>query len=272
MAEILVDLVDGQRIAFVAGKARALAETCFVLAVRKCGSSVLNSMIADMARANGRHYLDIAGQFYHANIPERAWRHDPASCKLLVAGQVHGGFRAMPLIFADHPIYVAARKILLVRDPRDALVSEFFSNAYSHALPRAGGGGGAARDMLALREAALRASVETYALRRAGPLNHTFMEYRDALADPLIRVFRYEEVILAKRAWVRDIASHLGWEEPNEAFIEGMMAWADVVPEAERPEQFVRRVLPGDHRIKLNPAVIARVDEIMRPSLRLFGY
>ena len=272
MAEVLIDLADGRRIAFQAAEAGALADTCFVLAVRKCGSSILNSMVADLARRNGRHYLDIAGQFYHADIPERLWREDPASRALLVQGQVHGGFRAMPLIFAGHPVYAAARKILLVRDPRDALVSEFFSNAYSHALPRAAGNGGAARDMLELRQAALRASIETHVLRQAAALNRTFMEYQAAAADPGTRVFRYEEVIMAKRDWMADIAAHFGWARPSDAFLDGMMGWADVLPETERPEQFVRRVRPGDHKEKLSRGVIARLDEILAPALRLFDY
>jgi hypothetical protein len=273
LAEILVDLAGGPQVAFQAGEAGVPDETCFILAVRKCGSSILNSMVADLARQNGRHYLDVAGQFYHADVPERVWRNDPACCDLLVPGQVHGGFRAMPLIFADHPIYAAARKILLVRDPRDALVSEFFSNAYSHALPRAAGGGqGAAQDMLTLRQAALRASIETYVLRQAAALNRTFMEYEAASADPRTRVFRYEDVIMNKRAWVRNIAAHFGWSRPDEAFLDGMMGWADVVPQAEQSDQFIRRVRPGDHKEKLSRAVIGRLDDILAPALRLFSY
>jgi hypothetical protein len=272
LADVIVDLGHGQSVTFQAAEAGPLDETCFVLAVRKCGSSILNSMVAELARSNGRHYLDIAGQFYHANVPERLWRQAPASRRLLVPGQVHGGFRAMPLIFAGHPVYTAARKILLVRDPRDALVSEFFSNAYSHAMPRAAGAGGAAQDMLALRQAALRASIETYVLRQAAALNHTFVEYAAASADRLTLVFRYEEVIMAKREWLRDIADHFGWAKPGEALLDDIMGWADVVPESEQPGQFVRRVRPGDHKEKLSRAVIARLDEILAPALSLFSY
>ena len=123
MSNVWVDLRNGRRVAFPAAAQGALEDTCFVLGIRKCGSSIMNSMIADLARLNGRHYLDIAGGFFQSDVPERVWRHDPAACGALVPGQVHGGFRAMPLIFAGHPIFTAARKILLVRDPRDALVS-----------------------------------------------------------------------------------------------------------------------------------------------------
>ena len=62
---------------------------------------------------------------------------------MIVPGRVYGGFRSMPLVFAQSELYRRSRKILLVRDPRDALVSEYFSLAYSHGLPEAEGDGGA---------------------------------------------------------------------------------------------------------------------------------
>jgi hypothetical protein len=232
----------------------------------------MNSMVTDLARLNGRHYLDIAGRFFQADVPERVWRNDEASQKLLVPGQVHGGFRAMPLIFTAHEVFAASRKILLVRDPRDALVSEYFSNAYSHALPQQDGGGGATAEMLELRQAALKASIETYVLRQAPALNRTFVEYEALLNDPRLRVFRYEDVIFAKRQWVMDISAHFGWKPPSGAVLDGMMGWADVLPDAERADQFIRKVRPGDHKDKLSPVIIERLNAIMAPALALFGY
>jgi hypothetical protein len=276
--EVCVDLADGRRVSFQAGMPGLDADTCFILGIRKCGSSIMNSMVADLARANNRHFMDVAGRFFEANVPERIWRTDPASRALLVPGQVHGGFRAMPLTFAQHKLYRDARKILLVRDPRDALVSEYFSNAYSHSVPQAPEGqpnevgGGAAQDMLELRRAALQASIEAYVLRQAPALTRTFVEYEDAAADPNTKIFRYETVILAKREWVRDIASHFGWPAPEDGFLDGMMGWADVVPEDEQPNRFIRKVLPGDHTSKLSPDVVDKLNEILAPGMRIFGY
>ena len=272
VSNVWVDLADGSRVDFAAAAPGPLAESCFVLGIRKCGSSIMNSMVCDLARVNGRHYLDIAGRFYQADVPERLWRQDPASQGLLVPGQVHGGFRAMPLVFARHEVFAAARKILLVRDPRDALVSEYFSNAYSHEMPLENGGSGATQDMMELRRTALQASIEAYVQRQAPALNRTFMEYADTAADPLTKVFHYEDVILAKRRWVRDIADHFGWSADDDGFLDGMMSWADVLPPTERADQFIRKVWPGDHRDKLGREVIGRLNELLAPAMRLFGY
>lgn len=43
-------------------------------------------------------------------------------------------------------------------------------------------------------------------------------------------------------------------------------------PAQERPDKHVRRVTPGDHREKLQPATIARLNEAFGDVLERFGY
>ena len=85
-------------------------------------------------------------------------------------------------------------------------------------------------------------------------------------------VYRYEDVILNKRPWLASMAEHLGWRADMPGLVEGMMGWADKVPAEERSHEFIRRVIPGDHREKLSPAVIAALDASLRPAMELFGY
>lgn len=274
----LIRLADGRSIEFKV-EHKAGAATCFVLGVRKSGSSIMNSMVDALSRINERHYVDIAGRLFQQNILEKDWRTDPAVLQVFAPGNVYGGFRAMPLVFERSSVFQAARKILLVRDPRDALVSEYFSNAYSHSLPGkdaegAGGAheGGAREGMLNMRKVALAAQIEDYVLSRAKDLKHTMMEYARVARDPQTRLFRYEEVIFDKRRWIRDIAAHFSWTAGSPAFLDGMMSWADVVPTEERNTEFVRKVTPGDHKDKLSPGTIARVNELLREPMQVFGY
>ncbi len=267
-----VTLADGRSVAFDVADA-ADGDAFFVLGIRKCGSSIMNSMLTDLSRLNGRPFVDVGGSFFAANIPEQDWRQDPAALAALAPATVYGGFRAMPLIFAGSDLYRRSRKILLVRDPRDALVSEYFSIAYSHGLPDAEPGETGARgEFLALRQAALASQIETVVLQRAALLNNTFMEYAAAAADPLTRVFRYEDVILDKRPWLAAMAAHFGWQGGSPGFIEGMMGWADKIPNEEQSHAFIRRVVPGDHRNKLSGSVIAELNAVLRPAMALFGY
>ena len=245
----------------------------FVLGIRKCGSSILNSMLTDLGRLNGHPFVDLGGRFFAADVPEQDWREDPAVLDALAGGTVYGGFRSMPLVFAQSPLYRQSRKILLVRDPRDALVSEYFSIAHSHSLPEAAeAGGGAREEFLALRQEAQVTGVEEMALQRAPLMRDAFLEYAGAASDPLTRIYHYEDVILDKRPWLRSMAEHFGWDGGSPGFVDGMMGWADKVPAAEQSRAFIRRVVPGDHRNKLSASVITQLDTVLRPAMELFGY
>jgi hypothetical protein len=46
----------------------------------------------------------------------------------------------------------------------------------------------------------------------------------------------------------------------------------DVVPAAEDPSRFIRKVVPGDHAAKLRPATIEALDLAFGPVAARFGY
>jgi len=239
-----------------------------VLGVRKSGSSILNSMVTALAQRQGLTYVDVAGLLFKAGVKVVDWQRDPGLNVLLKGGNVLGGFRNFPIGLQNDPQFGACRKILLVRDPRDALVSEYFSNAYSHSLPKSGEG---LEQMKAMRQEALSASIEAYVSSRAGEFRKTLMEYAPLVGRPETRIFHYEQVITQKRQLLLDICAHFGWEA-DPGFISQVLQWADVVPGEERPTEFVRKVLPGDHRDKLSPALIDRLNVTLEDVMSLFGY
>jgi sulfotransferase family protein len=240
----------------------------FVLSVRKCGSSVLNVMAHALSASPGLPFINVTGTLFAAGLLPNAWRFDPEVAKLFDGGNVYGGFRDFPKVIADRPVFVNARKILLIRDPRDALVSEYFSNAYSHPIPEQG----IARDeMLQQRAVARVRGIESSVLQRARGMRGTMLEFAQLLSDPLLRLFRYEEVITHKRELMEDICRHFDWPVYPK-IIESILTKVDVFPDAERPTEFIRRVVPGDHREKLSAGAITQLNELLAEPLRLFGY
>ena len=240
----------------------------FVLGVRKCGTSILNGMVSVLARQQALPFVDVTGRLFQAGILPGQWCADAEAARLFDGGNVYGGFRDFPTAIAGLTVFRAARKILLVRDPRDALISEYFSNAYSHPIPESG----EARElMLQLRERTLASTIDAMVLQRAPQMRRTFMEYAPLLTDPELKLFRYEDVITHKRRLLEEISRHFGWPVRT-ALIDGILEWADVFPEAERPTEFIRRVTPGDYREKLSSAAISRLNALVGDSLRAFGY
>jgi hypothetical protein len=248
--------------------ARSDAPLFFVLGVRKSGSSILNSMMTSLAQHNGLPFVDLAGQLFGAGFRVPDWQNDKDLATVIRGGNVYGGFRNAPIGLFDLPAFRSARKILMVRDPRDALVSEYFSNAFSHSLPTGGAG---LQSMKQLREEALSSPLQDFVLSRAAQLGRTMTEYAPLVQDPNTRVYRYEDVILHKRDLLADVCRHFGWPV-DEAFLKLVLGWADVLPEEERPNEFVRRVVPGDHREKLGAETIRQLDLLLQAPMKTFGY
>ena len=244
----------------------------FILGVRKSGSSVLNQMCAALSQFNNYKFVDVAGIMFNNNITVRSWANDPVINELLTEGNVYGGFRVMPFAFSKSSIFRSAKKVLLIRDPRDALVSEYFSNAYSHVIPAASGDRAEVnRQMTELREKALNTNIEDSVLSMAPNLNRTILGYSSVCRDAATLLLKYENVILDKRRLIESICTHFGWNV-NEQLITNILGWADVIPPKEDQKAFVRKVVPGDHKEKLSQKTISKLNRMLKPAMELLGY
>lgn len=240
----------------------------FALGVRKSGSSVFSSIVNALAMFNHIHAVDIPGAMFAHGVRYIEWNKHPRIADLLWRGNAYIGFRDPPTAFYTDQVFREAKKILVVRDPRDALVSEFFSNAFSHSLPSEQDGTSVIEQE---RARALQSNLAGYVLERVDQLNRTVSGYKHLVGDPNLLVLRYEEVIFDKANWIARIAEHFGWTVSDE-LVRNILGWADVRPEAENPTAFVRRVAPGDHLDKLSPEVIASVNGKLSDVWSSLGY
>lgn len=266
MAPLALDL-NGRTLSFGID-ARPAERAWFALGIRKSGSSIFSSIVNALAIFNEINALDIPGTMFAHGIPYLEWNSHPRLADLVWRGNLYLGFRDPPTALFGDPVFREARKILLVRDPRDALVSEYFSNAFSHSLPAEQSG---STVLEVERRRALQASLEEYVLERADQLNRTVAGYKHLLADPNLLVLRYEDVIFRKHHWIDEIARHFGWRITDE-HARRILEWADVRPAAEDPNAFVRRVAPGDHLEKLSAEVIAAVNARLSDVWSSLGY
>jgi hypothetical protein len=86
-----------------------------------------------------------------------------------------------------------------------------------------------------------------------------------------VKVFRYEDVIYAKRKWAADICAHYGWDVSAQSLDEAV-AEIDVFPDAERPADHVRQVHPGNYKKKLKPGTIRWIEDALDDQMAFFGY
>jgi hypothetical protein len=271
MEQAMITLENGRSVAFDVDLGLK-GPAYFVLGVRKSGSTWLNAIAVEMSQVNRCRFIPVGDHLFFHNVAAIDWQYDSALQGILHPGNVYGGFRDMPFGFLGHPIFDNGLKILMVRDPRDALVSEYFSNAYSHPIPEATAKtADVTAVMTRLREKALKDGIDVYVIDRARELVKTIVEFGVVVKSSTTKVVKYEDYIFKKRELIELMAAHFAWSVDEES-IERIVRQVDVRPEVEDPHAFVRKVTPGDHREKLRPATIVRLNKLLRAAMRLLDY
>jgi hypothetical protein len=232
---------------------------CFAFGVHKAGSTLMHNMLAAACQAAGLSWTNVPGVLFDRGIFEPDWQSDAALVPVFQAGGVHLGFRVFAPLLLDPRVQLSQRRsVLLLRDPRDALVSEFFSygGQMSHVLPKEN-----AEQLLQKVSQSRNDDIDTYCLRVARGYCAKIDTYRKALEGPNNREFRYEEVFFDKQRFLAEIFAHFGIAV-DAGIIASVASKYDIRPAVEDRSKHIRKGYPGDFREKLQPVTVARLNEI----------
>ncbi|MEZ6244089.1 MAG: sulfotransferase domain-containing protein [Phycisphaerales bacterium] len=240
-----------------------------IFSAHKAGSTLLQQLLTNLAPHAGVTMFRLESVFWDQGVPPGQMPAD-ASSLFHPRGYCYGVFRMFPWRY-QIPILAQAKKILLVRDPRDAIVSHYFSVAKSHPEPK-----NAPEEVklqrLAERERVGANTIDEHVLEHAEFFFRVHWRYmRDLTKTHTVRVFRYEDVIFEKRAWVDELCAELGWDVPARLRHEVADLY-DKRPKEENAAAHIRRVTPGDHREKLRPETIEKLNEVFATALDRYGY
>jgi len=267
---VSISFANGRQLAFDVRE--GAGPPCFLLSVRKCGSSITNNICHAVAKANDRCFVDVGDRLFANNFTVDEWQRDPALAAIVRPGVVYGGFRDAPLALFDDPLFASSPKFFMIRDPRDALVSLYFSTAYSHPVPQPiGAYEEMTKRILETRQVALTSGVGPFVIAKARALGRSFEAYAPVLSMPNLIVAKYEDYILRKPALIDLMARHFRLQASDRT-VNDILKWADVLPVEEDTRSFVRQVLPGDHLRKLDAPTIGKLNTILAGAMKLFGY
>jgi hypothetical protein len=248
------------------------APSVVALSLPKAGSTLLYSILQVLAPRAGLAYVSLEDHFFQIGARPHLRPH-AASGLFRPAGYCYGGFRGLPVY--DVPILPTARTVALVRDPRDMLVSLYYSVAHSHRIPSAAPaeGDGGPHYMERARQQALSRTIDEFALSRLDSYSQQFASLFafGLLSRPNVATYRYEDVIFRKRDWVAELCDWYGWRIPQ-AERDAAADRFDIWPGTADPAAHVRQVTPGNHRAELAPATIRRVEGMLGNWMRLLGY
>lgn len=241
------------------------APSVLFFTVHKCASTFLPNALGYLNRRYlGLRQLDLAGYIWNmkaAPVYEYIQEH---SSLIRPTGHIYVPLREYVRVGRLEEF----RPIVMVRDPRDVLVSHFYSIAYSHNLPahpyrRA--------QFASERERVKTMEVDDYVLEQLNHFRNTFAHYA-SLADRGAPVLRYEDMILRFDQWLADLGRALGIEcDERDLEVLKEMSGAGEKPTGD-VFKHVRNRQPGEHNERLSRATISVLDEQFEGILRRLGY
>ncbi|CAN5288696.1 hypothetical protein BH10PSE7_BH10PSE7_43460 [soil metagenome] len=203
---------------------------------------------------------------------------DPAFCPAIRNGGYYANFFDHGDVFAPIRVFEpppgGARSIIQLRDPRDLLVSNYFSLCYSHGtlIP------GAERLMMARYpvDPARRINwqeqgVDSFVLECAPLYAGRFEEYLSFASARDIPIVRYEDMVLDFDEWAETFLEAIGYLKYAPVLIERLRSEI-AIPLVEDKTMHKRRVTPGDHAVKLMPATIASLNHTFNDVLERLDY
>lgn len=243
---------------------------CFAFSIHKAGSTLMHKMIAEACNRCSIPSLSIPDTLFLEGVKDREWQADEGILDLVEEGRLYYGFRYLPAAFLDPRLGLRQRRsVLLVRDPRDALVSEFFSFGGKHVSHRAPDKN--AESFRKDLEATAGLDLDEYVIQSARFHLAKLEAYRSALDLSTVMLRRYEDIYFDKHRFLREIFSHLQIAADPDV-IRDVAAANDIRPSMEDLSKHIRKGAPGDHREKLKPETISRLNDVFRVTCRNFGY
>jgi len=235
--------------------------SAYLFAFHKSGSTLMENMVMTYAHHFHRPVFSVFGAAFQAGISTDNLAADASVC-FRPDGMIYTGFRHYPtfdLELKDKTVF------FLVRDPRDILVSMYFSVIKSHTVPKDH------KNFQAQRREAQNMDIDEFVKFKAPVIQSKFDQYTKNLDMDKLSCYRYEDVIYEKKTWLEDMVTKLNLPM-NPDVIQLVVDEFDIFPRKERQDKHIRQVHPGNHKLKLKPETIEFLNMRMHPFLARFNY
>jgi len=233
----------------------------------RCASGFTWEILKMLAREEGMTPIDLGSYYWHYGKSKDDLSCIQAEHVYKLSGYVYGPFRN------PHPNVPRSEKyqiLLQLRDPRDVLVSHYYSRAFSHFIPR--WNPATANEVLTVREKLKRTSIDQDVLENAENVKNIYEKYcRELLAQSNVLFLKYENMIKDFRCWLDQVIEYFEFRIGDSAK-ERIARYAKFDVPKENIYHCKRQVKPGDHRRKLKPETVAKLNGIFRNVLVELNY
>lgn len=240
--------------------------SCYAFSLHKSGSTLLFNILHDLAPHVDLTYFSLQDHLFQKGIRPRAQLINTESL-FKETGYIYAGFRLFPKNYSVGDIK-NSKKIFLMRNPLDALVSLYFSEKTSHAIPKQGQ---YREDMIKARKELDSVTIDDFVMSKYQAHLSRIDSYIELMKLDNIKLFRYEDIIYTKRAFVTDICSYFDWEVPEDV-LHSIADKYDEFPEEENSEVHVRQVHPDNYKKHLTKQTQQILVDKFEKVFDIFGY
>lgn len=242
------------------------APSVYAFSLHKAGSTLLFNMLMELAPHVGYAYFSLPDQiFINGIIPTVELSETERLFK--PTGYLYGGFRFYPTTYTL-PNLNSYKKILLVRNPMDSLVSMYFSGKKSHLIPKKGR---LRNILLKRREDVQSQDIEAFVRGRYQLHIQKMKRYKEILSQDNLMVYRYEDIIYDKLGFLKSICHFYEWDI-GDGLLQDIVSRYDVFPETEHQDNHIRQVHPNNYKKQLSLELQHFVEEKFAPIMEDFGY
>ncbi|MEM9904052.1 MAG: sulfotransferase domain-containing protein [Cyanobacteria bacterium P01_D01_bin.44] len=236
-----IKLLNGKKID------RNTTKSVLFFTTHKCASTYMGKCIRYI---NGK-YLNLT----HLDFMLYLWMYSNQDTFQLLENKKSIVFYPEGMLYSPLRKYVPVPEIdqycilLMLRDPRDVIVSEYFSVAYSHVLsPHKM----RKEELLNRRSQVQKMTVDEYALEKAKHYQQVYSEYCNHLIKAQnIKFLRYEDFMQNFNFWIQQLEDCLKIsisEEDRDRLYELKGGDAEII---ENKLKHIRKGTPGDYKNKL---------------------
>ncbi len=162
--------------------------------------------------------------------------------------------------------------ILVVRDPRDVLVSGYFSKAFSHPLPPSESDKRTGFEKN--RQQVQTTTIDEYVLENSEKIHDIYTNYIQHLLEKNTHVYvcKYEEMINDFEKWLTDLLEYAALEITPELKQQFVTEHQAKTPKKEDHNQHLRKGKAGDYKTKLQAETIDNLNIKFKEILHHFNF
>ena len=239
----------------------------------KAATQYVKSILSRCAHENGMVPVVISDYAFNSDFPrlhrvpsEEVARHQHMFKR---RGYVYTAFAGM---VEGIPRLEQYKTVLVTRDPRDILVSGYYSIAHSHQPPSKTGD--KYDDFMERRRTAKQLTIDEFVIAESGKVYDEFVRYEGLLLDrhPSTYLTSYEAMVSDFRLWLTGLADYCELDVSRGLADSLVREHERIRPRREDVRKHLRKGRPGDYMEKLSAETVEYLDATFAPGLSRFGY